>query len=304
MLPGQLYCSSRFTVSGARVRDSLYSVLNLWRKVWIRRGISSGRSRSGGIRSSATFSRYLTFNEPDKRNPLGYDVSSEIIRACDILDDNDDVRCLVLRGAGGNFSAGGDMYVMKDAVDRGLVTSRPIVRIAGESAWRLLNTKKPTIAWVEGAIAGAGLALAAACDFSIINEMSKCVFAFVNIGFVPDTGAAAIVARAVGTTRAKELLMSGRIFRGKEAAEMGLFTEAVPKEDLEARVQAYIEKYAKGPTIAYGNIKTMLNQVQFSGFNLLTPMEIEMQAQCEMTYDHKESVYAFLEKRPAQFLGR
>lgn len=247
---------------------------------------------------------YLTFNEPEKRNPLGYDVSSEIIKACDVCEYDDSIRCLVIRGAGGHFSAGGDMYVMKDAVDRGLVTSRPIVRIAGESAWRLLNLKKPTIAWIEGAIAGAGLALAAACDFSIIDEMSKCVFAFVNIGFVPDTGAAAIVARAVGTTRAKELLMSGRVFRGKEAVEMGLFTEAVPKDKLEERVKEYIAKYANGPTVAYGDIKTMLNQVQFPGFDQLTLLEVEMQAQCEATADHKESVYAFLEKRPAQFQGK
>lgn len=247
---------------------------------------------------------YLTFNEPEKRNPLGYDVSSELIRACDVCDYDDGIRCLVLRGAGGNFSAGGDMLVMKDAVDRGLVTSRPIVRIAGESAWRLLTTKKPTIAWIEGAIAGAGLALAAACDFSIIDENSKCVFAFVNIGFVPDTGAAAIVARAVGSTRAKDLLMSGRVFRGREAAEMGLFTEAVPKQDLEGRVRAYIEKYANGPTVAYGSIKAMLNQVQFSGFNLLTLLEVDMQAECEATLDHRESVYAFLEKRPAKFQGK
>ena len=84
---------------------------------------------------------YFTFNEPEKRNPLGYDVSSEIIKACDILDYDDDLRCMVIRGAGGNFSAGGDMLVMKDAVDRAVVTSRPIVRIAGESAQRLLNTR-------------------------------------------------------------------------------------------------------------------------------------------------------------------
>ena len=98
--------------------------------------------------------------------------------------------------------------------------------------------------------------------------------------------------------------MSGRVFRGREAVEMGLFTEAVPKELLEERVQTYIEKYSNGPTVAYANIKTMLNQVQFSGFNLLTPLEVDMQAECEATLDHKESVYAFLEKRPAKFQGK
>ena len=85
---------------------------------------------------------------------------------------------------------------------------------------------------------------------------------------------------------------------------MGLFTEAVSKDALEGRVKEYIEKYSNGPTVAYSNIKAMLNQVQFSGFNLLTPLEVDMQAECEATLDHKESVYAFLEKRPAKFQGR
>lgn len=168
----------------------------------------------------------------------------------------------------------------------------------------MLSCKKPTIAWIEGAVAGAGLSVAAACDFSIIDEMSKCVFAFVNVGFVPETGAAAVVTAAIGTTRAKELFMSGRVFRGKEGAQMGLFTEAVPKEQLEQRVRQYIEKYANGPTVSYGNIKRMINQVRFSGYNLLTQLEMDLEAECEATEDHREAVYAFLEKRPAQFVGK
>jgi len=247
---------------------------------------------------------YVTLNEPEKRNPLGLLISREMMKACDLCDYEDDIRCMVIRGAGGNFSAGGDMYVMKDAIDKGIMTSGPIVRAAGESAWRILSTRKPTIAWIEGAIAGAGLPIAAACDFSVIDETSKCVFAFVNVGFIPDTGAAAIVARAVGTTRTKELLMSGRVFRGKEAAEMGLFTEAVPKEKLETRVREYIEKYSNGPTVIYGDIKKLVNQIQFSGFNTFTQLEAALQVECEATQDHKEAVYAFLEKRPAKFVGK
>ena len=84
---------------------------------------------------------YVTLNEPEKRNPLGLAISREIIRVCDLADEDDEIRCVVFRGAGGNFSAGGDMYVMKDAVDRGLVTSPPIVRAAGESVWRILCCK-------------------------------------------------------------------------------------------------------------------------------------------------------------------
>lgn len=247
---------------------------------------------------------YVTFNQPEKRNPLGLPISREIIQVCDLADQDDGIRCLVFRGAGGNFSAGGDLNVMKGAVDQGLVTSPPIVRAAGESVWRIMSCKKPTIAWVEGAVAGAGLSLAAACDFSVVDEQSKCVFAFVNVGFIPDTGAAAVVTRAIGTTRAKDLFLSGRVFRGKEGAEIGLFTEAVPWDQLEMRVKEYIKKYSSGPTAAYANIKKIVNYVQFPNFNMVTQMEMDLEAQCETTQDHREAVYAFLEKRPAQFVGK
>ena len=85
---------------------------------------------------------------------------------------------------------------------------------------------------------------------------------------------------------------------------MGLLTEAVPKDQLEKRVREYIDKYSNGPTVAYANIKQMINQVQYAGYHLVSQQEIEMQALCEMTEDHKEAVYAFLEKRPAKFAGR
>ncbi len=98
--------------------------------------------------------------------------------------------------------------------------------------------------------------------------------------------------------------MSGRVFRGKEAVEMGLFTEAVAKDAQEARVKEYIDKYSNGPTMAYGDIKKMINSVQFRGINQLTELEIDLQAELEASYDHKESVYAFLEKRPAKFIGK
>ena len=201
----------------------------------------------------------IVLNHPEKRNPINLETHRELCRAFDLCDEDSEVRAVVIRGSGGNFSAGGDLNAMKARIDAGVRGTQKVCRLGAETNLRLRAVKKPVIAWIEGAVAGAGIALALACDFQVISETSKCVFAFVNIGFVPDSGAAMLVTRAVGTTRAAELFMSGRPFSGREAADWGLFTEAVPADRLEARVGEYVEKYANGPTAAYGEIKELIN---------------------------------------------
>ena len=177
---------------------------------------------------------FITLNNPEKRNPINIDTHRELRECFDMCDYDDEIRAVVIRGAGGNFSAGGDIRAMKARIDAGIRGTRAVCRIGAETNLRLLNVKKPVIAWIEGAITGAGISLALSCDFQIISETSKCAFSFVNIGFVPDSGAAYLVTRTLGTTKAKELMMSGRFFSGREAADWGLFTEAVPAEELEA----------------------------------------------------------------------
>ena len=97
---------------------------------------------------------------------------------------------IVLRGAGGNFTAGGNVKGMKERLDKGINTTKSGIRSGGEFIMRLKTISKPTIAWIEGAVAGVGMSMAMACDFSIAEETAKMVFAFVNIGFVPDGGVA------------------------------------------------------------------------------------------------------------------
>ena len=247
---------------------------------------------------------YVTLNNPKKKNPINIDTGRELKECFDLCDYDDAVRLVVIRGAEGTFSAGGDINAMKARIDAGVRGTRPVCRMLGEAFLRLRNVKKPTIARVEGAAAGAGLALALACDFQIVDEAAKCLFAFVNLGFVPDSGATYFVTRAIGTTRATELFMSGRMFTGREAADWGLFTKAVPAGEMETTVEKYIKKYANGPTVAYANIKTMINQAQFAGYSEGMQTEIEMQGMCEMTEDFKEAVNAFLEKRKPDFKGR
>lgn len=247
---------------------------------------------------------YIVLNNPEKRNPINIDTHREL-RACfDLCDYDPDIRAVVIRGAGGNFSAGGDLRAMKARIDAGVRGTRQVCRVGAETNLRLLNLKKPVIAWVEGAITGAGISLALSCDFQIAADSAKCAFSFVNIGFVPDSGAAYLVTRAVGTTRAKELFMSGRFFSGGEAARWGLFTEAVPPEQLEARVMQYIEKYANGPSAAYAGIKTLVNRAQYAAYADGMQAEIDAQGACECTSDFAEAVTAFLDKRKPVFTGR
>lgn len=247
---------------------------------------------------------YITLNRPEKRNPINIDTHRELRECFDICDYDDDIRAVVIRGAGGNFSAGGDISAMKARIDAGVRGTRKVCRVGAETNLRLLNVKKPVIAWIEGAITGAGISLALSCDFQIISESAKCAFSFVNIGFVPDSGAAYLVTRTLGTVRAKELMMSGRFFSGREAADWGLFTEAVPAEELEARVEKYIKKYANGPSVAYAGIKTMINRAQYAAYADGMQAEIDAQGACELTGDYREAVNAFLEKRKPEFKGR
>ena len=247
---------------------------------------------------------YITLNNPEKKNPVGNEVKTELIQVLNICDYDDEVRAITLRGAGGCFSAGGDLKAMKERIERGELGTRISCRLAGELNTRLRNIRKPTIACVEGAAAGAGMCLMLSCDFQIVAEDTKMVFSFVNIGYVPDSGATYLVTRAVGTTRATDLLMSGRRFTGKEAAQWGLVTEAVPHEQLEERLQAYLDKYANGPTAAYGRIKAMINAAQFDRFNDGIQNEIFYQGECEETEDHKRAVLAFFEKKKPEFIGK
>ena len=128
---------------------------------------------------------YITLNNPEKRNPINIDTHRELRECFDLCDYDDEIRAVVIRGAGGNFSAGGDLNAMKARIDAGIRGTRAVCRVGAETNLRLLNVKKPVIAWIEGAITGAGISLALSCDFQIISETSKCAFSFVNIGLSP-----------------------------------------------------------------------------------------------------------------------
>lgn len=246
---------------------------------------------------------YITLNNPEQMNPVTAEVMQDLIQCLNYCEREDPVRVIVLRGAGGNFTAGGNVKGLKERLDKGINTVKIGVRSGGEFIMRLKTISKPTIAWIEGAVAGVGMSMAMACDFSIAEETAKMVFAFVNIGFVPDGGVAYMLSKTVGPTKATDLLISGKRFSGAQAKEWGIITEAVPKEQLEETVQKYINKYSKGPSVAYAQIKRLLMNVNFRELNACMQDEVCAQYECSLTDDYREAITAFVEKRKPVFRG-
>ncbi len=247
---------------------------------------------------------YLTLNDPANKNPVTVQMMADMNECLNVCERDDSIRCVVLRGAGGAFSAGGNIKVMKERIDKGINQSREGIRAGGEFIMRLRNIAKPTIAWIEGAAAGVGMSIAMACDFSIAAEDTTMVFAFVNIAYCPDGGIVHMLSQAVSPAKATELLMGGRKFKAKDAAEWGLITAAVPAEELEETVQKYIKKYSNGPTVTYGQIKTLINRTVYAGLPVCQQNEVQAQYICSSSEDHKAAVNAFLNKEKPVFQGK
>jgi 2-(1,2-epoxy-1,2-dihydrophenyl)acetyl-CoA isomerase len=249
---------------------------------------------------------YIIFNDPKKKNPLSEEMSENIGNFVAHAEADDDVRVIVLRGAEGNFCSGADVGIIKERVEK-FGTSydvRPTIELMTGIAKTIRECRKPVISWVEGVCAGGGLSFALASDFIFCEETSKFVFAFVNMAIIPDTLSAHMLLRSVGRMRATDLLMSGRLFSGKEAESIGMVTKALPADELEAYVLKQIKHYANGPSLAYAQMKELINRSIHSRLEEDRGNEAELQYPCCQSYDHGEAANAFLNKRPPKFEGR
>jgi 2-(1,2-epoxy-1,2-dihydrophenyl)acetyl-CoA isomerase len=125
---------------------------------------------------------FITIDNVEKRNAIDEDVADSLVKCINECDENDDIRVVILRGAGGNFSSGGDLKALKERLDSDNPTKKSVALVRfNDVAMRLRNIRKPTISYIEGAAAGAGASFAMCCDFSIADENSKFVFAFANV---------------------------------------------------------------------------------------------------------------------------
>jgi 2-(1,2-epoxy-1,2-dihydrophenyl)acetyl-CoA isomerase len=243
----------------------------------------------------------VTLNRPEKLNALSNEMYHELADTFAALGADDEVRGVVLTGAGRAFCAGGDVTSM-GGYD--VVAGRQRSRGHARMILALHNLEKPVIAAVRGPAAGIGASLALASDLIVASETAFLLMAFKNVGIPPDGGAVYFLTQHVGIARAKELVYSARKLPAREAAEMGIVMKVVPDGELEAAAQALAVELATSATYALTLAKRMFQSMYTPTLEQLLEIENLAIAGARLTHDHKEGIAAFREKRKPKFAGK
>jgi len=254
---------------------------------------------------------WLTMNRPERRNAFSGEMLAGLARALEDAEAASDVGCVVLTGAGGAFCAGGDVKGMAESNASAKEGSGIDARIHAQrlsqraTAGRIYTMPKPVIASLPGAAAGAGFALAMACDLRIASESAVLLTSFARVGFSGDWGGTFFATQVVGSARARELYYLSERVSAAEALRVGLVNRVVPAAELEKQTRELALRLASGPTVAYRYMKENLNRAA-SGAEVFECLDLEVthHVHTGLTEDHREAARAFVEKREPTFRGR
>jgi 2-(1,2-epoxy-1,2-dihydrophenyl)acetyl-CoA isomerase len=254
----------------------------------------------------------LTMNRPERRNAFSDPMIDGMALALREAERASDIGCVVLTGAGGAFCAGGDVKSMAgegggasasgitgphDAAHRQVLSQR-------NTAGAIHELPKPVIASLPGAAAGAGFALALACDLRIAADNAIMTTAFGRVGFSGDYGGTWFLTQLVGPAKARELYFLPERIDAKQAESLGLVNWVVPQDALEERTRELALRLADGPTVAYRYMKENLNRAITGGLRECMDLEVYHHHATGRTEDHREAARAFVEKREPVFKGR
>ncbi|HYN79970.1 MAG TPA: enoyl-CoA hydratase family protein [Gemmatimonadaceae bacterium] len=251
----------------------------------------------------------ITLNRPERKNPLTLESYRELTDTFLALQHVNDVRVVVITGAGGNFCSGGDVHdiigrlvEMKQAGDRrGLLA---FTQMTGDLVKAMRACPQPIVAAVDGVCVGAGAILAMASDLRYGTTRSKVAFLFVRVGLSgADMGACAILPRIIGFGRAAELLYLGRTMTGDEAERWGFYNRVCAPEDLLGDALELATTLASGPTAAHAITKRCLHDEWSMKIDEALDYEAQLQAQCMMTEDFERAYHAFIVKKKPVFEG-
>lgn len=247
----------------------------------------------------------LTLNRPDRLNALSTPILDGLLEALPRLAADPDVAVVVLTGAGRGFCAGGDVKSMAEGTSQ-LNLDDAVQRLRGRmEVSRLLHEiPKPTIAMVNGPAAGAGLAMALACDLRIAAQSARFITAFVKVGFSGDFGGSYFLSKLIGSGKARELYYGGDPLDASQALALGIANSVVPDAELADATMALARRLARGPSVALGLMKQNFNAAEAGTLSELLDLEALHQVKTSRTEDHREAARAFVEKRAAVFIGR
>ena len=251
----------------------------------------------------------ITLNRPEARNAMSKELVLALVDQLKDAQQNSDVKCVVLTGAGKGFCAGGDVKAMgagpgespptiDESINRQRLQQRAISGV-------LYSMTKPTIASLPGAAAGAGLSMALACDLRIMASSAIMTTAFAKVGFAGDYGGTFFMTQLVGTAKARELYFLSSRISSDEALKLGLTNWVVEPDELVAKTKEIANELASGPPIAMQYMKENLNRAISSGdVGDCLDLEATHHIHCAKTDDHKNAVQAFINKTKPVFSGR
>ncbi|HXQ12785.1 MAG TPA: crotonase/enoyl-CoA hydratase family protein [Caulobacteraceae bacterium] len=250
----------------------------------------------------------LTLNRPESLNALGAPGDGDAVAAvCEQVNADQDIRCVVLTGAGRAFSAGGDVKAMKARqgafAGSGVAIREGYRRNIHRIVRSIYGLEVPSIAAVNGAAIGLGCDVACMTDIRICAENSRFGVTFLKLGLIPGDGGAWLLPRTIGMSRAAELLFTGDVIDAATALAWGLVSRVVPAESLVDDAIALANRIAVQPPHALRLAKTLLRQGQTASYDTLMEMSAAAQALAHLTEDHMEGVDAILEKREPAFKG-
>lgn len=251
----------------------------------------------------------VTLNRPQKLNAYTDLMGDELTHAYESLGKREDVRVIIMTGAGRGFCSGADVGAVfqKNISERSQGSTQRSATVVHSRAglhYALRNCPKPTIAAINGAAVGIGLTLTLLQDLRIMAEEASLGVIFARMGLMPELGSTFMLPRLIGLAKALELTYTARIVKAKEALEMGLVNQVVPGEGLMSAVREMASQIAALPPLALAVAKRALYQGAENDFDAAVQTETFGLDYLFKTQDHKEAVAAFLEKRPPQFQGK
>jgi len=247
----------------------------------------------------------VTLNRPDAFNALNLGLGRDLFQASIELDEDPDVRCIVVTGSGKSFCAGGDVKDFADNLPRVGVLIKELTTYLHGAISRFCRADKAVIMAVNGVAAGGGLSLALSGDLVVATESAKLTMAYSKIAATPDGSSSYFLPRLVGLRRAMDLYFTNRVLTAREAQEWGLVTRVFPDAEFKAGVDTLARELAQGPSKAFGGAKRLFHESTWQ--SLETQMELEAQAIANSgrTEDFAAGVTAFASKKtPPPFKGR
>jgi 2-(1,2-epoxy-1,2-dihydrophenyl)acetyl-CoA isomerase len=245
----------------------------------------------------------VTLARPEIMNAFNEDMALDLLRAFEALEDNADVRAILLRGEGKAFCVGGDISMFANKLADMPSNIPDMMEVLNATITTMLNASKPILASVHGAAAGVGMSFLMASDLVIASESCKFNIAYAGIGLTPDGGASYLLPRLVGQRRAAQMLLLPEVFSSSHAVEIGLVNWIAKDDELDKETSNLMYRLANGPTLAYKRAKHLLSMTWHKNIDDQLLEEMHAFTECTISKDFSRGVTAFLNKQLPIFEG-